>query len=41
MKWNAPSFRYDGEDRVTFPDLETIQSQQAAVVSLVDQWVRA
>ncbi|HEX5594812.1 MAG TPA: DUF1801 domain-containing protein [Micromonosporaceae bacterium] len=87
VKWNAPSFRYDGEDRVTFrlrpgdrvqlifhrgakvrsdraefafqdptglmtwpapdrgvvtfPNLETIQSQQAAVVSLVKQWVRA
>jgi hypothetical protein len=87
VKWNAPSFRYDGEDRVTFrlrpgdrlqlifhrgakvrsdraeftfqdptglmawlapdrgvvtlPDLETIQSQQAAVVALVNQWVRA
>ncbi|MEU8301819.1 DUF1801 domain-containing protein [Micromonospora sp. NPDC048909] len=87
VKWNAPSFRYNGEDRVTFrlrpadrlqlifhrgakvrpdlaeftfqdptglmtwlapdrgvvtfPDLETIQSQQAAVVSLVNHWVRA
>ncbi|PWU56137.1 DUF1801 domain-containing protein [Micromonospora sp. S4605] len=87
VKWNAPSFRYNGDDRVTFrlrpadrlqlifhrgakvrsdvadftfhdstglvtwlapdrgvvtfPDLETIQSQQAAVVSLVNRWVRA
>ncbi|MEV4657803.1 DUF1801 domain-containing protein [Micromonospora sp. NPDC049301] len=87
VKWNAPSFRYNGEDRVTFrlrpadrlqlifhrgakvrsdlaeftfqdptglmtwlapdrgvvtfPDLEAIQSQQAAVVSLVNHWVRA
>ncbi|WP_433370324.1 DUF1801 domain-containing protein [Streptosporangium sp. CA-115845] len=87
VKWNAPSFRYDGEDRVTFrlrpgdrlqlifhrgakvradsaefafqdptglmtwlapdrgvvtfPDLEAVQSQQVAVVSLVNQWVRA
>ncbi|SDY09827.1 protein of unknown function (DU1801) [Micromonospora pattaloongensis] len=87
VKWNAPSFRYNGEDRVTFrlrpadrlqlifhrgakvrsdlaefafrdstglmtwlapdrgvvtfPDLETIQSQMAAVVSLVNHWVRA
>lgn len=86
VKWNAPSFRYDGEDRVTFrlrpgdrlqlifhrgakvrsdraeftfqdptglmtwpapdrgvvtfPDLEAVRSQQAAVVSLVNQWIR-
>lgn len=87
VKWNAPSFRYGGEDRVTFrlrpgdrvqlvfhrgararsdsaeftfedptglmtwlapdrgvvtfPDLATMQTRQAAVVSLVNQWVRA
>ncbi|MGV9771462.1 DUF1801 domain-containing protein [Streptosporangium sp. NPDC003464] len=87
VKWNAPSFRHDGEDRVTFrlqpgdrlqlvfhrgakvradgaefafqdptglmtwlapdravvtlPDLEAVRSQQVAVVSLVNQWVRA
>lgn len=87
VKWNAPSFRYDGEDRVTFrlrpgdrlelifhrgakvrgdsseftfhdptglmvwlapdrgvvrfPDLEAVHSRQAAVVSLVNEWIRA
>ncbi|MEV6373662.1 DUF1801 domain-containing protein [Micromonospora musae] len=87
VKWNAPSFRFGGDDRVTFrlrpgdrvqlifhrgakvrsdvaeftfedptglmtwlapdrgvvtfPDLKTMQSQQAAVVSLVNRWVRA
>ncbi|MFF3671821.1 DUF1801 domain-containing protein [Microtetraspora malaysiensis] len=87
VKWNAPSFRYEDEDRVTFrlrpidrlqlvfhrgakvrpdsaeftfedpsglmtwlapdrgvvgfSDLETIRSQEAAVVSLVNQWIRA
>ncbi|RKN26148.1 DUF1801 domain-containing protein [Micromonospora musae] len=87
VKWNAPSFRFGGDDRVTFrlrpgdrvqlifhrgakvrsdvaeftfqdptglitwlapdrgvvtfPDLKTMQSQQPAVVSLVNQWVRA
>lgn len=87
VKWNAPSFRYDGEDRVTFrlrpgdrlqlifhrgakvrsdgaeftfhdrtglitwlapdrgvvtfPDLSAVRSRREAVVSLVNDWVRA
>lgn len=36
ITWLAP-------DRgvVTFPDLEAVRSRKAAVVSLVNQWVRA
>jgi hypothetical protein len=40
VKWNAPSFRYAGEDRVTF-HLEEVDSHTAAVGALVGRWVVA
>jgi uncharacterized protein YdhG (YjbR/CyaY superfamily) len=41
IKWNAPSFRHAGQDRVTFdfPDLQAVTMHEAKVVSLVNRWV--
>jgi uncharacterized protein YdhG (YjbR/CyaY superfamily) len=40
IKWNAPSFRHGGQDRLTF-HLQAVTTNEARVVSLVNRWVSA